>query len=421
MKLPDTVILNKENIKILTPNGYEDFLGVNKITEDQYIHLVFEDENELKCSLNHPILTIDGIVMAKDLNKKTEVYTKEGGTFLKKRKIIKQKIDLYDIVNSGSDHLYYSNNIVSHNCEFLGSVDTLISGTKLANMVHDIPIKSHAGLDIYEEPISDHQYVITVDVARGVEKDYSAFIIFDITKLPYRMVGKYRNNEIKPIVFPYVIHDSARAYNMAHILCEINDIGDQVASGLHYDLEYPNVLMCSMRGRAGQLLGQGFSGTKVQLGIKMSKTTKKVGCFNLKALIEEDKLIVNDYDTISELSTFVQRYNSFAAEDGSNDDLAMCLTIFAWLVCQDYYKEMTNTDIRSRLYEDKQNQIEQDMAPFGFMIDGVTEDDGFIVDDGYIERDNWMRISKSELGHNPDVIDIPVDEYGNMQYMWEYL
>jgi hypothetical protein len=421
MNLPDSVLLNKQNIKILTPNGYEDFLGVNKITEDQYIHLIFEDDNELKCSLNHPILTIEGIIMAKDLDKKTEVVTKEGGTFLKKRKIIKQKIDLYDIVNSGTDHLYYSNNIVSHNCEFLGSVDTLISGTKLGNLVQDTPIKSHNGLEIYEEPIKNHQYVMTVDVAEGVDKDYSAFIIIDITRLPYRMVGKYKNNEIKPIMFPYIINDTARAYNMAHILCEVNSMGNQVASGLHYDLEYPNLLMCSMRGRAGQILGQGFSGIKVQLGLKMSKTTKKVGCFNLKALIEEDKLIVNDYDTISELSTFVQKHNSFEAEDGSNDDLVMCLVIFAWLVCQDYYREMTDTDIRSRLYEEKQNQMDQDMAPFGFISDGITDDDGFIIEDGYVDNDNWLRIKKSDLGTNPDIIDIPIDEYGNMQYMWDYM
>jgi hypothetical protein len=425
MKLPDTVILNKQKIKVLTPNGYENFLGVNKIVEDQYIHLIFEDDNELKCSLDHPILTIEGIIKAKDLDKTTEVITKEGGTFLKSYNIIKEKIELYDIVNSGTDHLYYSNNIVSHNCEFLGSVDTLISGAKLSNLIQEEPIKSHAGLDIYEHPKKDHQYIITVDVARGVEIDYSAFAIVDITELPYKMVGKYRSNEIKPIVFPYIINDSAKAYNNAHVLCEVNDVGDQVAAGLHYDLEYPNLLMCSMRGRAGQVLGQGFSGMKVQLGLKMSKNTKKVGCFNLKALIEEDKLIIPDYDTIVELTTFVQKYNTFQAEEGCNDDLVMTLVLLAWVVCQDYFKEMTNTDIRAKLYEEKQNQLDQDMSPFGFIIDGTEGDNEFAVEaDSMNVRDRWMRIKKSDLGNNPDIIDLypePVDEYGSMQYMVDYI
>lgn len=422
MNLPEAVVLNNKNLEILTPTGFQPFLGVNKIIRDKYIHLKFEDGNELKCSLDHPILTINGIVKAKELDKKTEVITKEGGTFLKNYRIIKKEVELYDIVNSGTDHLYYSNNIVSHNCEFLGSVDTLISGAKLSTMFHKNPIKSHAGLDVYEDPQKGHQYIITVDVARGVGIDYSVYIIIDITNYPYSMVAKYRNNEIKPIVFPYLIHESAKAYNNAHVLCEVNDVGDQVAAGLHYDLEYPNLLMCSMRGRAGQQLGQGFSGGKTQLGLKMSKNTKKVGCFNLKALIEEDKLMIHDYDTIVELSTFVQKHNTFQAEEGCNDDLAMCLTIFAWLVCQDYFKEMTDTNIREKLYEEKQNQLEQDMSPFGFIIDGTEHENQFAVEADVTKRvkDRWLKISKSDLGHNPNIVDFNVDEYGDVHCMVDY-
>ena len=148
------------------------------------------------------------------------------------------------------------------------------------------------------------------------------------------------------MLFPNIIWEVARNYNQAYILCEVNDIGDQVASLLHYDLEYQNVLMCSMRGRAGQIVGQGFSGKKTQLGVKMSKTVKKVGSLNLKALIEEDKLYFNDYDIISELTTFIQKHGSFEAEEGCNDDLAMCLVIYAWLVVQDYFKELTDQDVR---------------------------------------------------------------------------
>jgi len=288
---------------------------------------------------------------------------------------------------------------VEFECEFLGSVDTLIAPSKLRTFVYDTPINRNAGLDVYQVSQENHDYIITVDVARGVSEDYSAFIVVDITEFPHKIVAKYRNNEIKPMLFPNIIYEVARGYNGAYILCEVNDIGDQVASLLHYDLEYQNVLMCSMRGRAGQVVGQGFSGKKTQLGVKMSKTVKKVGSLNLKTLIEEDKVIFNDYEIISELTTFIQKNNSFEAEEGCNDDLAMCLVIYAWLACQDYFKELTDQDVRKRLYEEQKNQIEQDMAPFGFIETGL-EGESFVDADG----DRWH-----------------TDEYGDMAHMWEYM
>jgi len=293
---------------------------------------------------------------------------------------------------------------VEFECEFLGSVDTLISSAKLKSLVYDEPIKRNAGLDIYFEPIKNHDYVLTVDVARGVGIDYSAFVITDITTFPHKIIGKYRNNEIKPMLFPSIIVDIAKAYNNAFILCEVNDIGDQVASIIQYDLEYDNLLLCSMRGRAGQIVGQGFSGKKTQLGVKMSKTVKKVGCSNLKTLIEDEKLIFNDYDIISELTTFIQKSNSFEAEEGCNDDLAMCLVIYAWLVAQDYFKELTDQDVRKRIYEDQRDQIEQDMSPFGFIVDG-TEDQSFVDADG----DRWYTDEYGDKGGGVD-----------MDYMWNY-
>ena len=287
---------------------------------------------------------------------------------------------------------------VEFECEFLGSVDTLIAPSKLKSMVYDNPQTRNAGLDVYSPVEKGHDYVMTVDVARGVGEDYSAFIVVDITQFPHRLVAKYRNNEIKPMLFPNIIYEVAKNYNSAFILCEVNDIGDQVASIIQYDLEYQNLVMCSMRGRAGQIVGQGFSGKKTQLGVKMSKTVKKVGALNLKTLIEEDKLIFCDYEIISELTTFISKRNSFEAEEGCNDDLAMCLVIYAWLVQMDYFKELTDQDVRKRLYEDQKDQIEQDMAPFGFMDDGL--DDTSFVDK---EGDRWF-----------------TDEYGDMAHMWEY-
>ena len=292
---------------------------------------------------------------------------------------------------------------VEFECEFLGSVDTLIAPSKLRTLVYESPKTQGAGLDVYEDPQEGHDYICTVDVARGVVKDYSAFVMIDITQFPHKVVAKYRNNEIKPMLFPNIIYDVCTKYNKAFILCEVNDVGDQVASILNYDLEYANLLMASMRGRAGQVVGQGFSGKKTQLGVKMSKTVKKVGALNLKTIIESDKLIFSDYEILSELTTFIQKSNSFEAEEGCNDDLAMCLVIYAWLVAQDYFKELTDQDVRKRLYEEQKNQIEQDMAPFGFMDDGM-DDSSFVDDNG----DRWFT---DEYG----------DKGGGMNYMWDYL
>ena len=287
---------------------------------------------------------------------------------------------------------------IEFECEFLGSVDTLIAPSKLRSMVYQQPETRSGGLDVYVSPQKDHDYVMAVDVARGVEKDFSAFIVVDITEFPHAVVAKYRNNEIKPMLFPSVIEEVGKSYNDAFVLCEVNDVGDQVASILNFDLEYKNLLMCSMRGRAGQIVGQGFSGRKTQLGVKMSKTVKKVGALNLKTLIEEDKLLSCDYDIMSELTTFIQKNNSFEAEEGCHDDLAMCLVIYAWLVAQDYFKELTDQDVRKRLYEEQKNQIEQDMAPFGFIEDGLDET-SFVDQEG----DRWF-----------------TDEYGDRSYMWDY-
>ena len=287
---------------------------------------------------------------------------------------------------------------VEFECEFLGSVDTLISPSKLRIMPYHDPMKENRGLAVFEQAVPEHNYVITVDVSRGVGNDYSAFTVVDTTTIPYKMVARYKNNEIKPIILPNVVVDVAKNYNNAYILCEVNDIGGQVADIIQFDLEYENLLMAAMRGRAGQQLGQGFSGKKTQLGIKMSTAVKQVGCSNLKALIEDDKLLINDYDTIAELTTFIAKGQTFQAEEGCNDDLAMCLVIFAWMAMQPYFKEMHDNDVRQRIYESQKDMIEQDMAPFGFISDGM-EDEYFADAQG----DVWQ-----------------VAEYGDKSYMWEF-
>ena len=280
-------------------------------------------------------------------------------------------------------------------CEFLGSIDTLIAPHKLKQMPYVDAIQKNADLDIFERPDPKKTYFLTADVSRGTSQDYSAFLVLDVTEMPYKVVAKYRNNEIKPLMFPHKIHEVAKAYNNCFVLVEVNDIGEQVANALQYDLEYDNLVMASMRGRAGQILGAGFSGGKAQLGVRTTKAVKRIGCSNLKQLIESDKLLIPDYDIMSELSTFIVKGSSHQADDGCTDDLVACLFIFAWAVDQVYFKELTDNDIRERMYAEQKEQLEQDMAPFGFVDNGIDEPE--VEVDEYGTR--WTTVVRD---HNSD-------------------
>ena len=254
-------------------------------------------------------------------------------------------------------------------CEFVGSTYTLIAPSKLRTMVFQKPIHESNNLLVYEHPIKNHTYALVADTAQGKGVDFSAFSVFDVSQMPYKQVAVYRDNQISPMLYPNVIYQVGNKYNMAHVLVEVNDIGSQVADTLHYDLEYENIMIITMRGRAGQQIGGGFA-KNIQLGLRTSKQIKRIGCATLKDLIEQDQLIVPDFNTIKELTTFALQNNTYQAEEGSHDDIAMTLVIFGWLVQQRYFKEMTNMDIRKKMWEEQMETLEQDMLPFGIIDDG---------------------------------------------------
>ena len=265
-----------------------------------------------------------------------------------------------------------------YDCDFIGSSNTLISASKLHVLSPKTPLTvSKEGLWIYEEPRENRVYVMTVDTSRGQGKDYSAAVVFDITEAPYRIVAKYRNNIISPMLFPTLLNALGKKYGNAYTLIEVNDIGGQVADILHYDLEYENLLMSMNKGRSGMVLNGGFGRGETIMGVRTTSTVKKLGCSILKSLIEQDKLIIEDEDTIKELLSFIAKWNSFGADDGHTDDLVMCLVIFAWLTKQGYFKEITNIDIRKELFEGEIKKIEEDdWFSFGF-ISNIDQDDRF--------------------------------------------
>ena len=271
-------------------------------------------------------------------------------------------------------------------CEFLGSTNTLISGQKLAQMAYMDPIAKHDKVNVYEMPIkedgethkTDHLYAICVDVSEGKNMDSSAFVVMDISSMPYKMVATYHSSSIHPVLFPTVIYNTARLYNDAYVLVEINNT-PQVADILHSELEYENLWKVFTGNKKPQQLSAGFA-RGVQLGLKMSPQVKRIGCANLKMLVEGDKMVINDFDVISELTTFVQDKNSFAAEEGSNDDLVMCLVTFAWATTQKYFKEIVSHDIRKQFQVEHMNQMDDETLPEPIIEDGI--DRGLELIDG---------------------------------------
>ncbi len=255
--------------------------------------------------------------------------------------------------------------------EFLGSSNTLISPNTLRILSFANPISTHyeGSLKVYEEPVETSLYFCIVDTSRGVGIDASAFTVIDASTVPYKVVACYKNNTIAPLVYPEVIYNVAKSYNEAFTLIEINDNGQQIADILHNELEYENTIFTTVKGRAGQIIGGGFS-ANFQRGVRTTRQVKRIGCANLKTMIEKDKIVLNDFELINELSTFVQRKSSYEADIGSHDDLVMCLVLFAWATNQTFFKDLTDTDFRKKLLEDREKLLTDDILPFGFIDDG---------------------------------------------------
>jgi hypothetical protein len=255
-------------------------------------------------------------------------------------------------------------------CKFLGSSATLINADTIAKMSIVEPVYSKDGLDVFEKGEKDHVYVCLVDTSAGVGGDYSAFTLLDVTFTPYKIVAKYKNSTISPLIFPTIISEVCRRYNEAHILVEINK-SDQVAYILQSELEYENLMFVSKDKKKGQIVTGGFGKHNSKPGVLMDKKVKRIGCLNLKTIVEEGKLLISDADIIQEISTFIESRGSYSADEGYHDDLVMTLVIFSWLTTMPFFKELTNINLRQQVYEMKQKEIEEQMVPIGFVEDGM--------------------------------------------------
>ena len=259
-------------------------------------------------------------------------------------------------------------------CAWLGSSGTLISGAVLKSLVWKPPLYERDGLRQYAQPQQNKSYVLVADVSRGKGLDYHAFQVIDVTQMPYHQVCTFRNNLIPPLDYAGIIYNTAKAYNSALVLVEINDIGGQVADSLFYDYEYENLISTENAGAKGKRISAGWSkGGSVDRGIRTTKTVKSVGCSILKLLVEQHQLIINDHNTIHELSRFSKKGMTYEAEQGATDDLTMGLVLFAWLSDQQYFRELTDINTLMTLRERTDEEIQADLLPFGFMNDNNDE------------------------------------------------
>lgn len=372
----NSIALNT-SYEILTPTGWQDFIGIKRSIKDT-IKICFTDGTHTICTHDHTFMCghrqirAASLLPAKTLGKKTIVSVSQH-----------EILDVYDPINVAGGNVYYSDDIISHNCQFLGSSGTLINASRIAQLAAVHPEYSKDGLDILEYPIRNirdtnnnilqgHTYILVADVSRGLNGDYSAFTVVDVTSMPYKLVAKFRDNMISPLLYPNIIHKVARDFNNAYVLVEIKENGQQIADILQHELEYENILFIS-RGNGGQHLTAGFGGRHTtQNGVMTSSQVKRIGCDVVKTLIEESKLLINDADTISEMSTFIQVKNSYAADEGYHDDLMMCLVLFGWLTTSSYFKELTDTKFRERIFQTRMDEINNSLTPFGGYDDGQS-------------------------------------------------
>ena len=355
---------NTLEIEILTPSGFQKFGGIVKKKRGNLLKILFSDYSEITCTESHRFVENDIEIFAKSLVIGNKLNEKLITDIIK----IPDILDVYDAVDVENGNLYITNDIISHNCDFASSSYTLISGSKLTATAVMEPVFQKDNLKVFFPPKENHSYVCTVDTSEGIHLDSSAFVVFDITQMPYKIVAIYKDNTISSLSYPELIMRICRKYNNAYVLVETNSVGITVANCIFYEMEYEFVYF-TLKEDINE--GAGFP------GIRTTKKVKAIGTACLKELIEQDQLELNSEDIIAELSVFVKKGASYASSDpsGVNDDLTSCLWLFAYLTKQPIFSDLTNTNIRAILAAKTEEYISANMIPFGMIstVDGESE------------------------------------------------
>lgn len=361
-----------KNHEILTPTGFQNFDGVVRHWHDECVEITFSDNHILKTALLHRFIVDEKEIYAKDITTETII---DKNRKISNIRIIHEPQYFYDPINVENGELYiHDKNIVSHN-SFIGTGNTLIDSNALLMLRARNPIKCTSDINVYEEPIEGHTYIATVDVSKGRGQDYSIINITDVTQKPFKQVFIYRNNKVSPLIFPDIIYKYAKQYNDAYVIVESNDAGLLVCSGLYYDLEYEYMYVQSAMRSDG-------------IGLYMDKKVKRIGCSNLKDLIEANQYEVRDANTIYELTTFCAKGSSFEATDGNHDDIAMTLVSFAWFANSSLFEEFSPENLKQIIQEEQLKQAEEDLTPFGIIEDGHPDKYEVIGGDVWEEAEN---------------------------------
>ena len=409
--------------ELLTPEGFRNFDGLHSINNETL--RVFNNERLLiEASAKHPVLTPVGFKTLQELQVGDILITRTGKcsvTHIERG----AEYALYDPINvAHPEREFYTGDIISHNCDFMGSANTLISPWKLAQLSYAEPVevrldKKNNGLKIYRKPVTrkpnadpekeedPHVYVILVDVGQGQEQDYSVAQVIDISENPFRQVATYRDNTIKPTQFAPVLRDIGRFYNSAFMLLEINAEGFSVADILSTELEYENIIQVFPHPKKGQMLSSGFN-PRARLGLRVTEATKRIGCTGLKSLVENDRLLVVDYETMREMTTFVAKMNknnsaakTYEAEVGNHDDCIMPLVLLGWLTLQSGFENYVGLSMRQLLTEGH-DQLTTELPFVGILGDGelppAPQPTGYgwdVVDDPSFWKEdtdaNWLK------------------------------
>lgn len=358
-------MISNSRFEVLTDSGFSDFSGVRIGVSEKSCLIKFDDSSSLGCTLDHQIYHKEKFISAKSVR---PGYNLNGKTVVSIRLIQSSRM-VYDLVDVEALSRYVTNGVISHNCSFVGSSNTLVKGEKIAALaIRQAITTSLDGFVAYEAPQKKSSYVMTVDVAEGKEMDSSAFVIFDISTLPYKVVATYKNNAINTLAYPEVLHHYAKMYNDAFVLVESNSLGQQVADALFYDIEYENMYMSNKED-----VIDGFGGS-ARPGIKTTKKTKAIGCNAIKAIIENDNMDVGSADIIDEMSTFVRSGSTYKAEEGKHDDLMMCMVTFGFLTQTTAFKNLFDFYLRKEFIKQQLHQIESDELPLGYFSDGRDEE-----------------------------------------------
>jgi len=257
-------------------------------------------------------------------------------------------------------------------CLFMGSSTSLLNNKTLENLLRKSPILiDDEGIKVFKEPEDGQEYIMTVDVSHGLGGDYHSFSIVNLTSDPHEVVCTFKNNIMSTLYYPHFIYKYATHFNEAFVLVEINDLGNQVANTLYYDLEYEN-LLTTTREKATQTIGF-TSNESLRMGVRTDKKSKSIGCSNAKELIQKNRITLNDESLINEFGTFVPKGGSYAADSGANDDQVMTIVIYAWAMTQPYFMDLANQDVRKKLINQIKEERDSNIMPFGIIDNGVHD------------------------------------------------